>query len=151
WRWKRLCGMRCCPALGASEHAAADAISEGDHGRILTTAALKPHRASGMIVAARRGALWGGGVAQRRWARAAACGIKRGNGGKQRPCIGVSWCREDALGGPRLDDASEVHHGDASGEVAHHTEIVGNKEIGELARCLEIGKQVEDLRLDRHI
>src|SRR5262245_6589863 len=35
-------GMRYGLAFGAGEHAAADAVGKGDHGRILTAAALEP-------------------------------------------------------------------------------------------------------------
>ena len=58
---------------------------------------------------------------------------------------------EDALGGAFLDDAAQVHDGDAGGEVAHHAEVVGDEQIGEVLIRLQVGEQVEDLGLDRNV
>ena len=50
-----------------------------------------------------------------------------------------------------LDDLAEVHHGDAVAHVAHDREVVRDEDVGEAELALQIGEQVEDLRLDRDV
>ena len=50
-----------------------------------------------------------------------------------------------------LDDAAEIHDGDAVGDVAHHGEIVGDEDVGEPQPLLQLHEQVHHLRLDRHV
>src|SRR5215207_4981780 len=60
-------------------------------------------------------------------------------GGKQR------------LGRPRLDDAAEVHHRDTLRDLANHRQVVGDEQIGESPLALQVGQQVEYLRLHRNV
>ena len=50
-----------------------------------------------------------------------------------------------------LDDAAEIHDGDAVADVLDHGEIVRDEEVGEAEPRLEVDQQVEDLRLDRDV
>ena len=58
---------------------------------------------------------------------------------------------EQAALGRELDDLSEIHDGDAVGDVAHHREIMGDEDVGEAELALEVLHQVDDLRLDRYV
>src|SRR5215471_14107411 len=50
-----------------------------------------------------------------------------------------------------LDDAAEIHHRDALAKMPHQREIVRDEQVGEAEALAQILKQVDDLRLDRHI
>ena len=47
-----------------------------------------------------------------------------------------------------LDDAAEVHHGDAVGDMLHHRQIVRDENHGELHLAREVAEEVQNLRLD---
>ena len=57
---------------------------------------------------------------------AAAFGLRlgHGNGRQQRAAIGMPGCGKQRVGGRGLDDAAEIHHGDAVGDVLHDRKIV---------------------------
>ena len=57
---------------------------------------------------------------------AAALGLRLGHRDRrqQRAAIGVAGRGEQRLRFGGLDDAAEIHHGDAVGDVLHHGEIV---------------------------
>ena len=46
---------------------------------------------------------------------------------------------------PRYITATRV------GEVAHHAEVVRDEQVGEPELVLQVGEQIQDLRLDRHV
>jgi hypothetical protein len=50
-----------------------------------------------------------------------------------------------------LDDLAEVHHRHAVADIGDGREIVGDEEIGEAQGLLQLGEEVEDLRLDRDV
>ena len=50
-----------------------------------------------------------------------------------------------------LDDAPEVHHRDASGNVPHHGEVVADEDVGKPQSLLQVLKQVQDLAADRNV
>ena len=50
-----------------------------------------------------------------------------------------------------LDDAAEIHHGDALAEMPHHRQIVRDEQIGEAEALAQILEQIDDLRLDRDV
>ena len=58
---------------------------------------------------------------------------------------------EELVRGRDLDDAAQVHHGDAVGDVADDREVVGDEDVGEVELLLEVDEQVEHLRLDRDV
>ena len=47
-----------------------------------------------------------------------------------------------------FDDAPEVHHGDAVGDLTHHPQIMTDEEIAEPQPVLQIHEQIDHLRLD---
>ena len=57
----------------------------------------------------------------------------------------------DFFGRPELDEATEIHHGNALADVRHHGEIVGDEDVSEPEIALQFGKQVEHVAADRHI
>jgi len=48
-------------------------------------------------------------------------------------------------------DLAEVHDRDVVGDVPHHREVVRDEQVCEPALPLQIGEQVEDLCLHRHV
>ena len=50
-----------------------------------------------------------------------------------------------------LDDAAEIHHGDALADVLDHREVVRDEQVGEAELLLQVLEQVDHLRLDRHV
>ncbi len=51
----------------------------------------------------------------------------------------------------QLDDAPEIHHGDAVAEMPHDRQIMRDEQIGQAQAVAQILEQVHDLRLDRHV
>ena len=54
-------------------------------------------------------------------------------------------------GGGVLDDLAGVHHGDAVAHPGDDAEVVGDQQHGDVEALLQVGEEVEDLGLDRHI
>ena len=50
-----------------------------------------------------------------------------------------------------LDDLAAIHHGDAVGDAGDHAEIVRDQDQPDAGVALDLGEEVEDLRLDRHV
>ena len=50
-----------------------------------------------------------------------------------------------------LDDAAEIHHGDAMADVLDHAEVVRDEQVGEAELLLQVHHQVEHLRLHRDV
>jgi hypothetical protein len=65
--------------------------------------------------------------------------------------IGVARAGDHRFDVTVLDDATEVHHGDAMRDLADHGEVVRDEEIGETPVALELEEEVEHLGLHRHI
>ena len=67
--------------------------------------------------------------------------------------VGMSWMIKKVDGPVALNNSSEIHYGHFVGNILHNAEVMGNKEVRERPPTfeLELPKQVEDLRLDRHI
>ena len=70
---------------------------------------------------------------------------------QQRLGVGVQRAGVELDARGDLDDAAEIHHGDAVADVAHHGKIVGDEDVGQPQPLLQLLKQVHDLRLDRHV
>src|SRR5581483_9223597 len=50
-----------------------------------------------------------------------------------------------------LDNAAEIHHGDAAADVLDDREVVGDEQIGDAEFLLQILQQIDDLGLDRDV
>jgi hypothetical protein len=51
----------------------------------------------------------------------------------------------EQIGGARdLHHLAEIEHDDAIGDVAHHREIMGDEQVGEVQALLQIDEQVDD-------
>jgi hypothetical protein len=59
--------------------------------------------------------------------------------------------RRQAAGRRDLDDAPEIHHGDAVADVLHRRQVVRDEQVGQVQLVLQPLQQVEHLRLDRHV
>ena len=58
----------------------------------------------------------------------------------------------DHGGGPaQFDDFPEVHHGHPVGDVLHHRKVVGDEDQAQVHPPHQVGKEVEDLGLDRDV
>ena len=79
-----------------------------------------------------------------------ASGWDRGMAEKARR-IGMRRACEQRVGIGDLDDASEIHHGDAVGDVPHDREIVRDEQVGQFQLALQILQEIDDLRLDGDI
>ena len=66
-------------------------------------------------------------------------------------CTDAAARANSALRRRELDDAAEVHHADAIGDVVDHREVVRDEEIGEAHPLLQVAHQVQHLRLHRHV
>ena len=61
--------------------------------------------------------------------------------------VGVQGPLEERPRGRDLDDAPEVHHAHAVGDVRDHREVVRDEEVGEAVLALQVLHEVQDLRL----
>ena len=77
--------------------------------------------------------------------------VRHRHGGEQRLGIGMLRIAVELARVGQLDDAAEIHHRHAVGNVLHHGEIVGDEQIGQVELGLQILQQVDHLRLDRHV
>ena len=58
---------------------------------------------------------------------------------------------KDRLGRAVLHDAAQVEHGDAIGQVAHHSEVVRDEDVGHPLTALQVGEEIEDGCLHRDV
>jgi hypothetical protein len=58
---------------------------------------------------------------------------------------------DDVVGGTDFHDPAEIHHGDPVAEVLHDRDVVRDQHQREAELLLEVGQEVENLRLDRDI
>src|SRR6516225_9789193 len=72
-------------------------------------------------------------------------------GGKQRPCIRVFSLPINGFTGRDLHDLAKVHNRHAVADVLHHTQIMRDKEVGEMHLFLQFLEQIDNLRLDRYV
>ena len=60
-------------------------------------------------------------------------------------------CGEQVVDPCLFDDLAGVHHHHPIGELGHHPEVVGDDDHRDVTIPVERPKQIEDLRLDRHV
>src|SRR3954451_15608080 len=70
---------------------------------------------------------------------------------QQRAGVGVARVRVERVALGQLDDLAEVHDADAVAHVADDGEVVRDEYDRQAELALQVAKQVEDLRLDRHV
>ena len=78
-------------------------------------------------------------------------GIWLGNRGHQGFGVRVPGGEVDLPRRPDLDDLAEVHDRHAVADIGNGGEVMGDEQVGQPEALLQIGEQVEDLRLDRHV
>src|SRR5262245_42153528 len=74
-------------------------------------------------------------------------GLWHGNRRKQGLRIGMLWTGKERTLVGQLDDAAQVHDGDTVGNMLHDRQILGNKDVGQAEIPLQIGTQIDALRL----
>ena len=92
----------------------------------------------------------GEGEAEPRF-RDAEAGLRRQHGREQRPRIGVLGPCEELGRVGKLDNAAEIHDGDARGDVLDDRQVVADEHVSEIEIAAQIREQVQDLRLHRDI
>src|SRR6185503_1387075 len=78
-------------------------------------------------------------------------GIWNRNRAQQRLSIWVLWRQTDLLARSDFNKLTEVHHADPRRDVLNHWNRVGDKQIRQPKLLLQVGKQIDDLRLNRNI
>ena len=81
----------------------------------------------------------------------ARVGVELGHGREQRLRVGMTGMIEHLLGRATLDNTPEIHHGDLIRQVLDNPQIVGDEQIRQPQVGLELGQEVEDLRLYRDV
>ena len=69
----------------------------------------------------------------------------------QRLGVGVVRSGEHLVGRTQFHDPTEVEHGDAVGQIPNDAQVVGDEQVGDVLRALQIDEQIEDRRLHRHV
>ena len=70
---------------------------------------------------------------------------------EQRLGVRVMGTGEDRPGRPVLHHPAQIEHGDAVGEIAHHSEVVRDEDIAHALAALQVGEEIEDGRLHRDV
>src|SRR5207248_9228359 len=70
---------------------------------------------------------------------------------EQRSRVGVTGSGEDLLSRTNFDDPAQVHDGHPIADMADNAEIVADEQHREIQFAPKSQKQVDDLRLNRHI
>src|SRR5215207_7366657 len=73
------------------------------------------------------------------------------NRGDEGARVGMARTGEDRLPAPGLDDAAEIHHGDAVAHVLDDAEVVADHDVGQPEGVLELEQEIDDLRPDRNV
>src|SRR5262245_33065295 len=128
-------------------------------GRVHISHEFRPHhstvldrdRASGMERAARRWMQGAWHLAMKNNALALEVWRGQWNGGKKRAGVGMSRICKQRFAWSDLDNAAEMHHRNAIGDMLHHGEIVGNENIGKPKPALQIAQEIKHLRADRNV
>ena len=78
-------------------------------------------------------------------------GVGIGDRRQQRLGVGVGGGSVEVVGTGDLDQLPEVHDRHPVAHVLHHSQVVGDEHHGEVEPGLEVGQQIEDLSLHRHV
>ncbi len=63
----------------------------------------------------------------------------------------MDWSAENIRRLADLNDAPEIHHGDAVADLLHDREIVSNEQVREPEFLLQVVQKIDDLSLHGHI
>ena len=70
---------------------------------------------------------------------------------QQRLGVGMARSRVERRGRRGLDDAPDIHHGDAVADMAHHAEIMRDEQHRQPQPVLQVEQQIDDLGLHGNI
>jgi hypothetical protein len=65
--------------------------------------------------------------------------------------VGVFRCVKDIFRPAILNDAAEIQNRDPVAQAPHHSQIMRNKDHGEMHPRSDVNQEIDDLRLDRDI
>jgi hypothetical protein len=65
--------------------------------------------------------------------------------------IRVIWRFQYLAGGADLADLASIHYRDTVGELGYDRKIVRDEQVGEAELVAQLGQQIDDCRLHRHI
>src|SRR5262249_15120480 len=77
--------------------------------------------------------------------------VRDRHGRHQRLSVRMKRCGVEVACGRNLNDLAEIHHRYARADVLDDREVVRNEDVGQAELLLQLLKQVDDLRLDRHV
>src|SRR4029077_2763923 len=77
--------------------------------------------------------------------------IRNRHRGHQRLGIGMQRRRVKIPRRSNLDDFAEIHHRHPVAYVLDDREVLTNEDLGKAVFLLQVLKQIDDLRLDRHV
>ncbi len=77
--------------------------------------------------------------------------IRHRDGGQEGAGVRMARRRVHLVRRPDLDDLAEVHHRDPVADVLDHRQVVGDEQVCQPEPLAQVGQQVEDLALDRHV
>src|SRR3990172_13000678 len=114
---------------------------------------LNGNGATGMEDAPRRGVQRAGHVTLEDDALPPGLYLRVWNGDRGEQCLGIGMKRVIVqLCTPRdFHQFAEIHDRDTVTDVAHHGEVMGNKQIREVETSLELLQKVDDLDLNGHV
>src|SRR5579859_1895793 len=77
--------------------------------------------------------------------------IRDRNRTQERPGVRVQRLLVESVAGGDLDNLADVHHRHAVRDVAHHTQVMRDEQVGQLELLLEPFEKVDDLGLNAHV
>jgi hypothetical protein len=74
----------------------------------------------------------------------AAVGVRQRNGRQQSARIGMARPVEYSVGIGAFHDLAKIHHRDASADISHDVQVVGDKDVGQAEAVTQLDEKVED-------
>ncbi|VTR68114.1 hypothetical protein DESC_690051 [Desulfosarcina cetonica] len=127
-------------------------VAIGREGRVLGLADRTGIGAAGVKPTAGRQVHGAGNVApENQSLPVTAARVGKRHGRDEKTGIGMAGAPENIIRMTQFNGLAQEHHADPVGDVAHHPEIVGDEQVGQLQAFLQILEQIEDLGLDGNI
>ena len=79
------------------------------------------------------------------------CPLAAGDRRQQLLCIGMLRVVEDGFGFTALDNFALFHDHDLIGDIRYHRQVMADKQHADVALSLQLGDELENLRLNGHV
>ena len=128
-------------------------VAEAPKGWCLCMAARLRERAAGGEAAPYGWVDWARRIALEADALATPLGrrVGRRHRRQQGPGIGMARVREQGHAVRLFDNLAQVHDRDLAAEVLHHSQVMGDEQVGQVEIALQVAQQVDDLCLNGDI